>query len=63
MLRSLVFLRIGVPIIAVILGKVYYDMAPIPEPWRSILFVTLFGSIAVVVMAIYDRFQHPDDPH
>ena len=49
--------------ILIILGKAYYEMAPIPEPWRSILFVTLFGSILVLVIAIYDRFQHPDDPY
>ncbi len=63
MLRLIVFFRIVVPIILIILGKAYYEMAPIPEPWRSILFVALFGSIAVVVIAIYDRFQHPDDPY
>jgi hypothetical protein len=63
MLRLITLFRIGVPIISVILGRAYYEMAPISEPWRSILFVILFGSIAIVVIAIYDRFQHPDDPY
>jgi len=52
---------IGILIMLIISEKLYHEMAAISEPLKSILVGTFFVSTSVVVMAIYNKFQPPDD--